>query len=57
MMCFRKDIKKNGIKSENGTIGGRGSEKLLDFHHLQMMKNMEEGGSQSNISLLHKTQL
>ena len=25
-------------------LGGRGSEKLLNFHHLQMMKNMEGGG-------------
>ena len=38
--------KKNVIKSENGTIGGRGSEKLLNFHHLQMMKNMEGGVSE-----------
>ena len=38
-------------------LGGRGSEKLLNFHHLQMMKNMEGGGSQSFISLLHRTQL
>ena len=38
-------------------LGGRGSEKLLNFHHLQMMKNIEGGGSQSNISLLHRTQL
>ena len=27
------------------------------FHYLQMMKNMEGGESQSNISLLHRTQL
>ena len=39
--------KKNCIKSENGTIGGRGSEKLLNFHHLQMMKNMEGWGGVS----------
>ena len=26
-----------------------GSEKLLNFHHLQMMKNIEGGGSKSNI--------
>ena len=38
-------------------LGGRGSEKLLKFHHLQMMKNMEGWGSQSNISLLHRTVL
>ena len=28
-------------------LGGRGSEKLLNFHHLQMMKNMEGGGGVS----------
>ena len=40
---IREDIKKkNCIKSENGTIGGgRGSEKLLNFHHLQMMNKMD----------------
>ena len=44
-LSLREDIKKkNGIKSENGTIGGKRSEKLLNFHHLQMMKNMEWGG-------------
>ena len=35
---------KNCRFGENGTIGGEGSEKLLNFHHLQMMKNMEGGG-------------
>ena len=30
--------KKNCRKSENGIIEGGGSEKLLNFHHLQMMK-------------------
>ena len=53
----RHQKKKNCRFGENVTIGGRGSEKLLNFHHLQMMKNMEGGGSQSNISLLHRTQL
>ena len=32
-------------------LGGRGSEKLWNFHHLQMMKSMEGGGSQSKILL------
>ena len=42
----REDIKKKNCRfGENCTIGGeRGSEKLLNFHHLQMMKNMEVGG-------------
>ena len=36
--------KKNNCRfGENCTIGGRGSEKLLNFHHLQMMKNIEGG--------------
>ena len=34
----------NCEKSEKRTIGGGGSEKLLNFHHLQMMKNIEGGG-------------
>ena len=38
-------------------LGGRGSEKLLNFHHLQMMKNIEGGGGpQSYISSLQRTQ-
>ena len=32
-------------------LGGRRSEKLLNFHHLQMMKKHGMGGSPSNISL------
>ena len=33
-----------------------GTEKSLNFHHLQMVKNMEGGGSQSNILSLHSIQ-
>ena len=57
-LCLREDIqKKSADLVKTALLGGRGSEKLLNFHHLQMMKNMEGGGSQSNISLLHRTQL
>ena len=49
--------KKTVERVKTALLGGRGSEKLLNFHHLQMMKNMEGEGSQSNISLLHRTQL
>ena len=52
----RHQKKKTADLVKIALLGGRGSEKLLNFHHLQMMKNME-GGSQSNISLLHRTQL
>ena len=55
---LREDIKKKTADLVKiALLGGRGSEKLLNFHHLQMMKNMEGGRSQSNISLLHRTQL
>ena len=53
----RHPKKKTADLVKMALLGGRGSEKLLNFHHLQMMKNMEGGGSQSNISLLHRTQL
>ena len=37
--------KKTADLVKTALLGGRGSEKLLNFHHLQMMKNMEgEGG-------------
>ena len=55
---LREDIKKKTADLvKTSLLGGRGSEKLLNFHHLQMMKNMEGGVSQSNISLLHRTVL
>ena len=56
---LREDIKKKKTADlvKTSLLGGRGSEKLLNFHHLQMMKNMEGGVSQSNISLLHRTVL
>ena len=44
-ISIREDIQKKTCRfGENGTIGGEGSEKLLNFHHLQMMKNIEGGG-------------
>ena len=36
--------KKTADLVKTSLLGGRGSEKLLNFHHLQMMKNMEGGG-------------
>ena len=43
---LREDIKKKKTADlvKTALLGGRGSEKLLNFHHLQMMKNMEGGG-------------
>ena len=42
---IREDIKKKTVERvKTALLGGRGSEKLLNFHHLQMMKNMEGGG-------------
>ena len=41
---LREDIKKNWYLVETALLGGRGSENLLNFHHLQMIKNMEGGG-------------
>ena len=42
---FREDIqKKTADLVKTALLGGRGSEKLLNFHHLQMMKNMEGVG-------------
>ena len=42
---LRDDIKKNKTADlvKIALLGGRGSEQLLNFHHLQMMKNMEGG--------------
>ena len=59
MQTLREDIqKKTADLGKTALLGGRWSEKLLNFHYLQRMKNMEGGeGSQSNISLLHRTQL
>ena len=53
----RHQKKKTADLVKIALLGGRGSEKLLNFHHLQMMKNMEGGGSQSNILSLHRTQI
>ena len=44
-VLLREDIKKKTADLVKiALLGGRGSEKLLNFHHLQMMKNMEGGG-------------
>ena len=51
--------KKTCRMSENVLFGGggcRGSEKLLNFHHLQMMKNIEGGEPQKYILSLQRTQ-
>ena len=40
----RHPKKKTADLVKTALLGGRGSEKLLNFHHLQMMKNMEGGG-------------
>ena len=54
---FREDIKKTAERVEIVSFGG-GSEKLLNFYHLQMMKNMEGGREfQSNILSLHRIQI
>ena len=38
--------KKTADLVKTALLGGRGSEKLLNFHHLQMMKNKEGGVSE-----------
>ena len=44
-IILREDSqKKTADLVKMALLGGRGSEKLLNFHHLQMMKNMEGGG-------------
>ena len=56
--ALREDIKKkNCIKSENGTIGGEGVRKIIEFSSFTNDEKHGRGGSQSNISLLHRTQL
>ena len=40
----RHPKKKTADLVKMALLGGRGSEKLLNFHHLQMMKNMEGVG-------------
>ena len=54
---LREDIKKNVDRVKTALLGGWGSEKLMNFHLLQMIKSMEGGGSHSIISLLCGTQL
>ena len=49
--------KKNCIKSENGTIGGEGVRNIIEFSSFTNDEKHGGGGSQSNISLLHRTQL
>ena len=50
---LREDIKKKTVERvKTALLGGRGSEKLLNFYHLQLMKNMKGGGSQSKISIM-----
>ena len=57
LICLREDIKKNFLKSENGTIGGEGVRKIIEFSLFTNDEKHGRGGSQSNISLLHRTQL
>ena len=55
---IREDIQKKTVERvKMVSLRGGGSEKLLNLHHLQMMKTTEGGGSQSNISSLHRTQI
>ena len=59
--CFilkgRHPKKKNCIKSENGTIGGEGVRRIIEFSSFTNdEKHGRGGGGQSNISLLHRTQ-
>ena len=49
--------KKTAERVKTVSLGGGRSEKLMNFHHLQMIKSMEGGGSHSIISLLCGTQL
>ena len=42
----RHPKKKTADLVKMALLGGRGSEKLLNFHHLQMMENMEGGVSE-----------
>ena len=47
--CIREDIPKEKKTAESVkmlSLGEGGSEKLLNFHHLKMMKNMEGGVSE-----------
>ena len=48
--------KKNCRKSENSTIGGEGVRKIIEFSSFTNDEKHGRGGSQSNISLLHRTQ-
>ena len=41
----RHPKKKTADLVKTALLGGRGSEKLLKFHHLQTMKSMEGGGT------------
>ena len=52
-----KTSKKNCIKSENGTIGGEGGQKNYWIFIIYKWWKKWKGESQSNISLLHRTQL
>ena len=55
---IREDIKKNCRFGENGTIGGEGVRKIIEFSSFTNDEKHGRGrGSQSNISLLHRTQL
>ena len=49
--------KKNCRFGENGTIGGEGVRKIIEFSSFTNDEKHGRGGSQSNISLLHRTQL
>ena len=53
----RHPKKKNCRFGENGTIGGEGVRKIIEFSSFTNDEKHGRGGSQSNISLLHRTQL
>ena len=54
----REDIKKKNCRfGENVTIGGEGVRKIIEFSSFTNDEKHGRGGSQSNISLLHRTQL
>ena len=54
---LREDIKKKLVFGGNGTIGGEGVRKFIEFSSFTNDEKHGRGGSQSNISLLHRTQL
>ena len=54
----REDIKKKNCRfGEIVTIGGEGVRKIIQFSSFTNDEKHGRGGSQSNISLLHRTQL